>query len=134
MFMYKKLGLSSEEVSEIGKWKSTGAFTTHYLRVGASQKASTKLNSLLVHSASSGGSAAPDQSRTPGTKRDTGGSDWEGEAQSPDEATLPTPGLWDCSGDLACPPLSAGLAGDIASRSVEVSTSTTCGKQAVLSK
>ena len=42
VFMYKKLGLSSEEVCEIGKWKNTGAFTTHYLRVGASQKASTK--------------------------------------------------------------------------------------------
>ena len=41
--MYKKLGLSSEEVCEIGKWKNTGAFTAHYLRVGASQKASEKL-------------------------------------------------------------------------------------------
>ena len=65
MFMYKQLGLSSEEVCEIGKWKNTGAFTTHYLRVGASEKASEKLSSFLVHSVSSGRSAEPDQSRTP---------------------------------------------------------------------
>ena len=29
--MYKSLGLSSEEVCEIGKWKNVGAFTSHYL-------------------------------------------------------------------------------------------------------
>ena len=37
---YKKLGLTSEEVCEIGRWKNTSAFTTHYLRIGAAASAS----------------------------------------------------------------------------------------------
>ena len=40
--MYKHLSLTSEEVFEIGKWKNTGAFSSHYLRVGAAKIASTK--------------------------------------------------------------------------------------------
>ena len=33
VFLYKELGLSSEEFCEIVKWKNTGAFTAHYLGV-----------------------------------------------------------------------------------------------------
>ena len=33
--MYKSLGFSSDEVCEIGKWKNTSAFTSHYLRLNA---------------------------------------------------------------------------------------------------
>ena len=36
---YKAQGLHPEEVCEIGKWKNLQAFTQHYLRVGAVQKA-----------------------------------------------------------------------------------------------
>ena len=36
--MLKQLGLSSEEVCEIGKWKNVAAFTSHYLRLEASTK------------------------------------------------------------------------------------------------
>ena len=40
--MLKQLGLSSEEVCEIGKWKNVAAFTSHYLRLGASTKVGQK--------------------------------------------------------------------------------------------
>ena len=78
---YKQLGLSSEEVCELGKWKNTSAFTSHYLRIGAASAASQKLRGL-VHNVSPMGSAEPDQSRTPGSASNPGGRDWEGEAQS----------------------------------------------------
>ena len=83
--MYKQIGLTSEEVCEIGKWKNTGAFTAHYLRVGATKRAAEKINNLIVHNVSSRRSAEPDWSRSPGTNRDLGRSDQEGEAQSLDE-------------------------------------------------
>ena len=82
---YKKLGLTSEEVCEIGKWKNTSAFNTHYLRIGASASASKKLSAFLVHNVSCGQSAEPEWSRSPGNKNDTGRSDHEGEAQRPHE-------------------------------------------------
>ena len=88
VLMYKQMGLSSEEVCEIGKWKNTSAFSSHYLRLGAPKRAAQELGSL-VHTVSSWGSAESDQSRTPGTNLDPGGSDWEDEAQSQDEPTLP---------------------------------------------
>ena len=37
--MFKKLGLSSEIVCELGQWKNTEAFTKHYLRIGGAQVA-----------------------------------------------------------------------------------------------
>ena len=81
--MYKKLGMSSEEVCEIGQWKNVGAFTSHYLRLGAKAKAS-ELLAPLVHMVSSGQCAEPDLTRTPGTQ-DTGGSVREGVAHGTDE-------------------------------------------------
>ena len=39
VLLYKKLGLNSEEVCEIGQWKNPQAFTAHYLRLGAIEKA-----------------------------------------------------------------------------------------------
>ena len=85
--MYKELGLSSEEVCEIGKWKNETAFRGHYLRMGAPKRAGKQI-ATLVHTVSSGGSATPDWSRTPGNGIDPGGSDQEGGAQTPDETTL----------------------------------------------
>ena len=35
VLLYKELGLSSEEVCELGKWKNLQAFPIHYLRLGA---------------------------------------------------------------------------------------------------
>jgi hypothetical protein len=84
VLMYKTLGLSSEEVCEIGKWKNTGAFSSHYLRLGAPQQAGRRLE-RFVHSVSSGEGAEPDKSRTPRNHGDLGGRDLEGEAPSPDE-------------------------------------------------
>ena len=36
---FKKLGLTSEQVCEMGPWKNLGAFSTHYLRLGAQEVA-----------------------------------------------------------------------------------------------
>ena len=88
--MYKELGLSSEQVCEIGKWKNTGAFAAHYLRIGAPSCAQERLENM-VHNVSLGGSAEPDWSRTPGSPSDPGGSDQEGEAQTPNEPTRTLP-------------------------------------------
>ena len=84
--MYKQMGLTSEEVCEIGKWKNTGAFSAHYLRVGATKSASDRLKAFFVHNVSSRQSAEPDWSRIPGTNRDTGRRDrrWK-EAKGLDE-------------------------------------------------
>ena len=62
VLMYKTLGLSSEEVCEIGKWKNTGAFSSHYLRLGAPQQAGRRLE-RFVHSVSSGEGAELSRNR-----------------------------------------------------------------------
>ena len=85
--MYKKLGLTSEEVCEVGKWKNVNAFTAHYSRLGASTRASGKILEL-VHNVSPMQRAESDWSRTP-WKNDKGGMDQEDEAQSIGEPTLP---------------------------------------------
>jgi len=85
--MFKELGVSSEYVCELGKWKNQGAFASHYLRLGAAKVASKILNPL-VHNVSPSEGAEPEQSRTPGTE-DQGGSDWEGEAPKLGEPTHP---------------------------------------------
>ena len=79
--MLKRLGLSSEEVCEVGKWKNVAAFTIHYLRLGASSKVEEKLQEMVVHNVSPLRSAEPDLTWTPG-KTDTGGNVKEGEAQN----------------------------------------------------
>ena len=64
--LLKKLGLSAEEVCEIGKWKSVDAFCSHYQRLGAQETLETKLTLDLaekrgVHSQTSHrGSAEPE--------------------------------------------------------------------------
>ena len=85
--MYKKLGLTSEEVCEVGKWKNVNAFTAHYSRLGASTRASGKILDL-VHNVSPMQRAESDWSRTP-WKNDKGGMDQEDEAQSIGEPTHP---------------------------------------------
>ena len=78
--MLKKMGLTSEQVCAIGKWKNTTAFTQHYLRLDAVSTAQSLFN--RVHSVSPWGSAESDWSHTPGTRGEPGGSDQEGEAQT----------------------------------------------------
>jgi hypothetical protein len=85
---YKKLGLSSEEVCELGQWKNTQAFTQHYLRLGAHKVARQKVTGF-VHRVSQGLGAEPDGSHTPPTK-DRGGRDPEGEATRNCEPNPPT--------------------------------------------
>ena len=95
--LYKKLGLSSEEVCEVGKWKNVNAFTAHYSRLGASTKAGEKINHL-VHKVSPMQRAESDWSSTPGTQNQ-GGMDQEDEAQSIGEPTPPP--FVDLSGGLS---------------------------------
>ena len=87
--MMKNLGMSSEEVCEIGKWKNVAAFTSHYLRLNASKKLGTKV-SELVHKVSPLRSAEADLTWTTG-KNDLGGNVREAEAQSNGEPTPPIP-------------------------------------------
>ena len=86
---YKKLGLTSDQVCEIGQWKNVEAFTHHYLRVGAHDSAAQYL-APYVHRASQGQRAEPEGSTTPPTE-DRGGGEPEGEAQRHFEPT-PLPG------------------------------------------
>ena len=92
--MLKKFGMSSEEVCEVGKWKNANAFTSHYLRMGASEKVGHHvqkvINPLLVHNVSPLSSAESDLTWTTG-KNDLGGNVREDEAQSNGEPT-PLPG------------------------------------------
>jgi hypothetical protein len=81
------MGLSSEQVCEIGKWKNVSAFSSHYLRLGATNIASQHI-SELVHKVSPLGVAESDLTWTPG-KDDPGGSVREDEARSNGEPTLP---------------------------------------------
>ena len=80
VFFWKKMGLSSEEVCEIGKWKNVQAFSAHYLRLGAVDRAA-QLMGRLVHKISPGDCAEPELSRTPGNFSDPGGREKEGEAR-----------------------------------------------------
>jgi hypothetical protein len=102
--MYKSLGLSSEEVCEIGKWKNVQAFSQHYLRIGAHKVASQKILPFLVHKVSPLRSAKPDLTCTPGKTLDPGGNVREGEAQAHGEPTpLPRevgPYNWACQNDF----------------------------------
>ena len=59
--MYKKLGLSSEEVAELGKWKDIKTFSEYYLRLHACQRACDQL-SIFVHNVSPLECAEPDMS------------------------------------------------------------------------
>ena len=47
VLMYKKLGLASEEVCQLGQWKNVGAFAAHYLRLEAAAAAKKKLQGLV---------------------------------------------------------------------------------------
>ena len=89
--LYKKLGLTSEEVCEVGKWKNVTAFTAHYSRLGASQKASQKI-SHLVHKVSPIQRAESDWSSIPLTK-EKGRRDQEDEAQSIGETRFLLPAV-----------------------------------------
>ena len=83
--MFKKLGLASEQVCQLGRWKNAEACTAHYLRLNAAQEAGS-LVEKMVHKVSHGHSAESDWPWTPGTE-DQGGRDQEDEAQRPSEPT-----------------------------------------------
>ena len=85
--MYKNMGLTSEQVCEIGKWKNVSAFSSHYLRLGASNVAASKINEL-VHNVSPLETAESDLTCTPG-RNNPGGSVREDGAVNNGEPTLP---------------------------------------------
>jgi hypothetical protein len=104
--LYKKLGLSSEEVCEIGKWKNINAFTAHYSRLGASEKASLHIGQL-VHKVSPIQSVESDWSSTPRTQ-ELGGRDQEDETQSVGEPTHPAQVIIDSENGKLSPNISPG--------------------------
>ena len=75
--LLKRLGLTSEEVCEIGKWKSVEAFTAHYQRLGAQETLEKKLGECLAggvrSQTSPRGSAEHEVSRTPPRRTEWGG-------------------------------------------------------------
>ena len=81
---FKSLGLSSEQVCELGSWKNAQAFTNHYLRVGAAGYAARSINKILVHTVPSKVSAEHERSCSPGSNYDLGRSDLECEARNQD--------------------------------------------------
>ena len=87
--LMKKLGLSAEEVCEIGQWKGVQAFVAHYQRLGAQETLQENLAALVHSRTSLGRSAEPEVSRTPPRQTDRGGRDTEGAAQRPSEPTRP---------------------------------------------
>ena len=97
--MYKSLGFSSEDVCELGKWKNVTAFTSHYLRLNATDKVGSQISDM-VHRVSPLSSADSDLTWTKGIP-DHGGGVREDEAQSNGEPTLP-PLLSMCK--TLCPP------------------------------
>ena len=90
VLLCKKLGLSAEEVCELGKWKGVNAFVAHYQRLGAQSALAEKLAAIVHNGTSLGQSAESDMSRTPPRFTDRGGRDIEDEAQRPSEPTRPT--------------------------------------------
>ena len=110
VIMMKKLGLSSEEVCEIGKWKNVAAFTSHYLRLNATDKVGSAISNM-VHSVSPLRSAESDLTWTTGMQ-DLGGSVREDEAQSNGETRSSSPAVfYSFLGSVVPRPLSLFLAG-----------------------
>ena len=90
--LYKSLGLSSEQVCEIGKWKNPTAFSAHYLRLGAVKSAAHSLSAIPESAQDSPvESAETDWSITPGSIGDPGGMDQEVQALNTGEPTQPSP-------------------------------------------
>ena len=85
--MYKTLGFTSEEVCELGKWENGSAFTSHYLRLNATDKVGSRI-SHMVHKVSPLSSSESDLTWTTGMQGH-GGSVREDKAQSNAEPTLP---------------------------------------------
>ena len=88
--LMKTLGLSGEQVCDIGKWKSVESFCSHYQRLNSQDALSQALKKefltqgvgVSVHKTSPRGSAETEVSRTPPSSGEGGGRDTEGEAQS----------------------------------------------------
>ena len=91
--MFKKLGMTSDQVAQLGKWKNLEAFSKHYLRVGAVGVAAEKLTGFVHRGVSQGNCAEPEWSRTPCSDQGTGGSDHKGGAQEHCEPTRPPKGI-----------------------------------------
>ena len=69
MSFYKRLGLSSEAVCEVGQWKNMQAFSAHYLRLNAAvsdqENIQENWGNISVHRVSPGDCAEPDWSCLP---------------------------------------------------------------------
>ena len=109
---YKTLGMTSKNVCELGtvelvlwycelgKWKNTSAFTSHYLRLGAAENARLKITQKFVHKTSYVCSEEVDLTRTPEKFPEAGGSVRETDEQNTYEAHSSSPVLVVCGSRL----------------------------------
>jgi len=86
--MYRRLGVCGEDVCELGAWKNGQAFTQHYQRLDAHERA-TEAVLGMEHKSSLLASGAPEVSGTPATRQETGGRDTGGAKQESSEPSLP---------------------------------------------
>ena len=90
--MYRALGLTAEQVCEIGKWKNVTTFTNFYSRLGSASVASSRLFDL-VHNVSPWEGAEPERSRSPTYENELGRSDLEGGAPKHGETRFCLPAV-----------------------------------------
>jgi hypothetical protein len=88
--MFKELGLSSDQVCEIGAWKNSSTFGQYYLRMNSAKNLHHFVEKLQVHNVSPGSCGELDQTRTPRTTGDLGGSVWESDTQDNGEPSPPS--------------------------------------------
>ena len=87
--MFKKLGLTSDQVAQLGQWKNLEAFSKHYLRLGSVQAASEKVDGIVHRVVPQGNCAEPAWPQTPAADQAPGGSYHKGGAQEHCEPTRP---------------------------------------------
>jgi hypothetical protein len=85
--MCKFLGLTPEQVCELGQWKNGSTFSAHYLHLGAADSATKLIDPVLVHTVSSSNQVESEWCFSPGTFGEPGRYDHEGGAREEDEPT-----------------------------------------------
>ena len=85
---FKHLGLTSEEVCELGQWKNVQAFTQHYLRLGAPKKAAHQIQKWVHSQVSLGTFEELERLHTP-PKNEEGGCNLESDEKGTNEPTHP---------------------------------------------
>ena len=88
MLFWKRMGLESEEVCELGQWKDVKSFSGHYLRMGAMNR--TPAVSGLGAQNLTGGLCGYRLISNSESAGESGGKDQEGEAHDTCPPTRPS--------------------------------------------